>query len=184
MFIENVILAKIHKSHAGLIDRYIDRNLTDCGDSARGGSSECESHRLTDSDLKTPKMAMTLFKFCKPFAIPIRIPTSTTTKRSLIIRTCLTSSSSSQPCIPSYKLWLYNTMSKNKQEFKPKVEGKVGMYVCGVTAYDLSHIGHARVYVTFDLLYRSISLNVYFFFFNFFVVIFLPINIQIPKFHF
>ena len=55
-------------------------------------------------------------------------------------------------------------MSKNKQEFKPKVEGKVGMYVCGVTAYDLSHIGHARVYVTFDLLYRSISLNVYFFF--------------------
>ncbi|KAK7829307.1 cysteine--trna ligase [Quercus suber] len=45
-------------------------------------------------------------------------------------------------------------MSKNKQEFKPKVEGKVGMYVCGVTAYDLSHIGHARVYVTFDLLYR------------------------------
>ncbi|KAK4600717.1 hypothetical protein RGQ29_010377 [Quercus rubra] len=99
-------------------------------------------------------MATTLFKFCKPFAIPIRIPTSTTTKRSLIIRTCLTSSSSSQPCIPSYKLWLYNTMSKNKQEFKPKVEGKVGMYVCGVTAYDLSHIGHARVYVTFDLLYR------------------------------
>ena len=53
-------------------------------------------------------------------------------------------------------------MSKNKQEFKPKVEGKVGMYVCGVTAYDLSHIGHARVYVTFDLLYRSISLNVFF----------------------
>ncbi|KAK7849858.1 cysteine--trna ligase [Quercus suber] len=98
-------------------------------------------------------MATTLFKFCKPFAIPIRIPTSTT-KRSLIIRTCLTSSSPSQPCIPSHKLWLYNTMSKNKQEFNPKVDGKVGMYVCGVTAYDLSHIGHARVYVTFDLLYR------------------------------
>lgn len=45
-------------------------------------------------------------------------------------------------------------MRKEKQEFKPKVEGKVSMYVCGVTAYDLSHIGHARVYVTFDVLYR------------------------------
>lgn len=45
-------------------------------------------------------------------------------------------------------------MSKNKELFKPKVETKVGMYVCGVTAYDLSHIGHARVYVNFDLLYR------------------------------
>jgi len=45
-------------------------------------------------------------------------------------------------------------MSKKKEIFKPKVEKKVGMYVCGVTAYDLSHIGHARVYVNFDLLYR------------------------------
>ncbi|KAB1199987.1 Cysteine--tRNA ligase [Morella rubra] len=45
-------------------------------------------------------------------------------------------------------------MSKKKQVFEPKVNGQVGMYVCGVTAYDLSHIGHARVYVTFDVLYR------------------------------
>lgn len=52
------------------------------------------------------------------------------------------------------QLWLYNTMSRKKEVFKPKVEGKVGMYVCGVTAYDLSHIGHARAYVTFDVLYR------------------------------
>jgi len=56
--------------------------------------------------------------------------------------------------IPSPEVWLHNTMSKNKELFKPKVEKKVGMYVCGVTAYDLSHIGHARVYVNFDLLYR------------------------------
>ncbi|KAK1407897.1 hypothetical protein QVD17_39524 [Tagetes erecta] len=52
------------------------------------------------------------------------------------------------------RLWLYNTMSKEKELFKPKVDGKVGMYVCGVTAYDLSHIGHARVYVSFDVLFR------------------------------
>ncbi|KHN07057.1 Cysteine--tRNA ligase [Glycine soja] len=52
------------------------------------------------------------------------------------------------------EVWLHNTMSKTKELFKPKVDSKVGMYVCGVTAYDLSHIGHARVYVNFDLLYR------------------------------
>ncbi|XP_042003945.1 cysteine--tRNA ligase, chloroplastic/mitochondrial-like isoform X3 [Salvia splendens] len=55
------------------------------------------------------------------------------------------------------ELWLYNTMSKQRELFKPKVEGKVGMYVCGVTAYDLSHIGHARVYVAFDVLYRYLK---------------------------
>jgi len=55
------------------------------------------------------------------------------------------------------EVWLHNTMSKTKQLFKPKVESKVGMYVCGVTAYDLSHIGHARVYINFDLLYRFLS---------------------------
>ncbi|KAL8216339.1 hypothetical protein R6Q57_023176 [Mikania cordata] len=53
-----------------------------------------------------------------------------------------------------HQLWLYNTMTKQKELFKPKVDGKVGMYVCGVTAYDLSHIGHARVYVSFDVLFR------------------------------
>ncbi|KAK6119558.1 hypothetical protein DH2020_046725 [Rehmannia glutinosa] len=55
------------------------------------------------------------------------------------------------------ELWLYNTMSRQKELFKPKIEGRVGMYVCGVTAYDLSHIGHARVYVAFDVLYRYLK---------------------------
>lgn len=55
------------------------------------------------------------------------------------------------------QLWLYNTMTKQKELFHPKVAGKVGMYVCGITAYDLSHIGHARVYVSFDVLYRYLK---------------------------
>ncbi|MBN2570010.1 MAG: hypothetical protein JXB42_11325, partial [Deltaproteobacteria bacterium] len=38
---------------------------------------------------------------------------------------------------------LYNTASRNKEEFRPITEGKVGMYVCGVTVYDLCHVGHA-----------------------------------------
>jgi cysteinyl-tRNA synthetase len=45
-------------------------------------------------------------------------------------------------------------MTKTKEPFQPRVEGKVSMYVCGVTPYDFSHIGHARAYVAFDVLYR------------------------------
>lgn len=52
---------------------------------------------------------------------------------------------------------IYNTMTKKKEVFKPKIPGKVGMYVCGVTAYDFSHIGHARAYVAFDVLYRYLQ---------------------------
>jgi cysteinyl-tRNA synthetase len=52
------------------------------------------------------------------------------------------------------QLELFNSMSKKKEPFQPRVEGKVSMYVCGVTPYDFSHIGHARAYVAFDVLYR------------------------------
>ncbi|CAN4121835.1 unnamed protein product [Withania somnifera] len=45
-------------------------------------------------------------------------------------------------------------MTRQKEVFKPKEPGRVKMYVCGVTSYDFSHIGHARAYVAFDLLYR------------------------------
>ncbi|XP_047330853.1 cysteine--tRNA ligase 2, cytoplasmic [Impatiens glandulifera] len=52
---------------------------------------------------------------------------------------------------------LFNSMTKQKEIFKTKQPGKVGMYVCGVTSYDLSHIGHARAYVAFDVLYRYLK---------------------------
>jgi cysteinyl-tRNA synthetase len=51
-------------------------------------------------------------------------------------------------------LKLHNTLSGRLEEFVPLVPGKVGMYVCGVTVYDRSHIGHARALVTFDVLFR------------------------------
>mmetsp|Transcript_23440 Transcript_23440/g.39213 ORF Transcript_23440/g.39213 Transcript_23440/m.39213 type:complete len:617 (+) Transcript_23440:218-2068(+) len=53
---------------------------------------------------------------------------------------------------------VFNTMTKQKEVFKPREgEGKsVGLYVCGVTVYDFSHIGHARAYVAFDILYRHL----------------------------
>ncbi|XWS22489.1 hypothetical protein CRYUN_Cryun29cG0039400 [Craigia yunnanensis] len=52
---------------------------------------------------------------------------------------------------------VYNTMTQQKEVFKPKIPGKVGMYVCGVTSYDFSHLGHARAAVAFDVLYRYLQ---------------------------
>jgi len=49
---------------------------------------------------------------------------------------------------------LYNTATKNKEEFKPLKKDEVGIYVCGVTVYDLCHIGHARSAIVFDVLTR------------------------------
>jgi cysteinyl-tRNA synthetase len=51
-------------------------------------------------------------------------------------------------------LRVYNTLSAGKEEFVPQRPGKVGMYVCGVTVYDFSHIGHARANVVFDVISR------------------------------
>ncbi|HKX12945.1 MAG TPA: cysteine--tRNA ligase [bacterium] len=54
-------------------------------------------------------------------------------------------------------LKIYNTKSRLKEDFKPIVPGKVGMYVCGITAYDYCHLGHARASVVFDVLYRYLK---------------------------
>ncbi len=49
---------------------------------------------------------------------------------------------------------IYDTMSRAKRVLEPIEPGKICMYVCGVTVYDLSHIGHARTFVTFDVVQR------------------------------
>ncbi len=49
---------------------------------------------------------------------------------------------------------IYNTMSKQKEEFVPVKEGKVGMYVCGPTVYNFIHIGNARPMIMFDTVRR------------------------------
>lgn len=49
---------------------------------------------------------------------------------------------------------LYNSELRRKAEFVPKEEGKIGLYVCGMTVYDYCHIGHARVMVAFDYIVR------------------------------
>jgi cysteinyl-tRNA synthetase len=49
---------------------------------------------------------------------------------------------------------LYNSLTRRKEEFKPLKEGKVGIYVCGPTVYGHAHLGHAKSYVSFDVLVR------------------------------
>jgi cysteinyl-tRNA synthetase len=51
-------------------------------------------------------------------------------------------------------LRIHNSMSGQKEEFRPIHAGRAGMYVCGVTVYDYCHVGHARCYVAFDIIRR------------------------------
>lgn len=51
-------------------------------------------------------------------------------------------------------LKIFNTLTREKEEFKPINSNQVGMYVCGVTVYDLCHFGHGRTFVSFDVITR------------------------------
>ncbi|MCX5636711.1 MAG: cysteine--tRNA ligase [Planctomycetota bacterium] len=51
-------------------------------------------------------------------------------------------------------LMLYNSLTRRQEEFKPLKEGRVGIYVCGPTVYGHAHLGHAKSYVSFDVLVR------------------------------
>ena len=54
-------------------------------------------------------------------------------------------------------LKIFNTLAGEKQDFVPLTPGQVRMYVCGVTVYDSSHIGHARSLISFDVIYRYLK---------------------------
>jgi len=54
-------------------------------------------------------------------------------------------------------LKIYNSFTKQKEEFKPINEGRVNMYVCGPTVYGPPHLGHARSYTNFDVVYRYLQ---------------------------
>jgi len=51
-------------------------------------------------------------------------------------------------------LMLYNSLTRRQEEFKPLKEGRVGIYVCGPTVYGHAHLGHAKSYISFDVLVR------------------------------
>ncbi len=56
---------------------------------------------------------------------------------------------------------LHNSYTNQLEEFKPIEENKVKMYVCGPTVYDYAHLGHARCYITWDVLYRYLKFKGY-----------------------
>ncbi|SMY15068.1 cysteine--tRNA ligase [Photobacterium aquimaris] len=58
-------------------------------------------------------------------------------------------------------LKIYNSLTRQKEVFTPIHPGKVGMYVCGVTIYDLCHIGHGRTFVSFDVVSRYLRYSGY-----------------------
>lgn len=58
-------------------------------------------------------------------------------------------------------IYVYNTLSKQKEEFTPITPGEVKMYVCGVTPYNHSHIGNARPFVTWDVIHRYLEYRGY-----------------------
>lgn len=59
------------------------------------------------------------------------------------------------------KIYIYDSVKKQKVEFKPIIDEKVKIYVCGPTVYDNSHLGHARSAIAFDLLHRMLKANGY-----------------------
>ena len=58
-------------------------------------------------------------------------------------------------------LKIFNTLSGGKEIFTPLTVGQVRMYVCGVTVYDSSHVGHARSLITFDVIFRYLKFSGY-----------------------
>ena len=59
------------------------------------------------------------------------------------------------------KLYLYNTLTRKKEEFKPIEKGRVGLYTCGPTVYNYAHIGNLRTYLFEDILKRILLYNDY-----------------------
>lgn len=60
-------------------------------------------------------------------------------------------------CAKLGKLRVYNTLTQRLEVFEPKIPGKVGLYVCGPTVYDVPHAGHARSALAFDVLVRHLK---------------------------
>ena len=58
-------------------------------------------------------------------------------------------------------LRIYNTLSRELEDFSPLQPGQVRMYVCGMTVYDLCHIGHARMMMAFDVVQRWLRASDY-----------------------
>lgn len=61
----------------------------------------------------------------------------------------------------NYPIFLYNTLSREKEEFKPIIKGEVGLYTCGPTVYNYAHLGNLRSYLFEDVLKKTLKYNNY-----------------------
>ena len=61
------------------------------------------------------------------------------------------------PLNTNQKLKIYNTLSGEKENFNPIIEGAIGMYVCGPTVYSNVHLGNVRTFMSFDVIYRYLK---------------------------
>ena len=61
------------------------------------------------------------------------------------------------PLYTNQKLKIYNTLSGEKENFNPIIEGAIGMYVCGPTVYSNVHLGNVRTFMSFDVIYRYLK---------------------------
>jgi cysteinyl-tRNA synthetase len=61
----------------------------------------------------------------------------------------------------NFMLQIFNTLTKRKETFEPLQKGKIGIYVCGITVYDYCHIGHARMFASFDVMIRYLRASGY-----------------------
>jgi len=59
--------------------------------------------------------------------------------------------------IEQYPISIYNSLKKEKETFKPLIEGRVGMYVCGPTVYSDVHLGNVRTFMSFDVVFRYLK---------------------------
>jgi cysteinyl-tRNA synthetase len=58
-------------------------------------------------------------------------------------------------------IWIHNTLSRQKERFVPRRDGRVQMFVCGPTVYDFCHVGHGKTFVQFDLVARYLAFRGY-----------------------
>ena len=56
---------------------------------------------------------------------------------------------------------VYNSLTKRKEPLEPIEPGRIRMYVCGLTVYDYSHLGHARMLIVFDVIARYLRASGY-----------------------
>ena len=169
-YVERICLST-PRPRARTIERALPRRLslarlTDKATDRRA-STDARSHVSARSS-RTSRRAPGTARAAKPHGAPLSLAHAAGS-RSRRFTVCAVSVSSAADAASSaaaedddrreaHPMFLHNTQTRKKERFVPRDEsGKnVSMYVCGVTVYDYSHIGHARVYVAFDVLYRQL----------------------------